>query len=164
MSTTQTLRRAAVPTLLLFTLWLLLSGHYTVLTTTLGLVSSMAVALLAVRLNVFHPRGLCLPIYWRTLTYLPWLLREIVKANIDVTRRILDPRLPISPRVVHLSAGQKTDLGVAIYANSITLTPGTLSIDVEFDDISVHALSANAAADLEKGEMNRRVCALEGKH
>ena len=71
--------------------------------------------------------------------------------------------MPISPTIVTVQASQETALGLVIHANSITLTPGTLSIDVEPGLIEVHALSAESIADLESGEMDRRVSRLEGQ-
>jgi multicomponent Na+:H+ antiporter subunit E len=98
----------------------------------------------------------------RALLYIPWLILEVVKSNIDVARRILDPRLPISPRVIEVQASQRRDIGRVIYANSITLTPGTVSIDTDGDRITVHALTEEAAAGLLTGEMDRRVTRFEG--
>ncbi len=98
----------------------------------------------------------------RLLLYAPWLVWEVVKANIDVARRILTPSLPISPRMIKVKAGQQSDLGRVIYANSITLTPGTVSVDVEDDTILVHALTKEAADGVETGEMDRKVTRLEG--
>ena len=98
-----------------------------------------------------------LSLYWL------WLLKAIVLANIDVCRRILTRDMPISPRVIKVRCTQKRDLGRVIYANSITLTPGTVSINVDRDIIEVHALTAQSAAALETGEMDRRVTLIEEK-
>ncbi|CAN0550260.1 unnamed protein product, partial [Laminaria digitata] len=99
----------------------------------------------------------------KVLLYWPWLVWEIVKANIDVTKRVLG-MAPISPTVVRIKATQKTDLGIVIFANSITLTPGTISLDVDEDGyILVHALSRDGTEGLEGGEMDRRVTDLEGR-
>ena len=95
------------------------------------------------------------------LTYAAWLAREVVLSALDVARRVLDPKLPIDPTVVHLPLDQTTDVGRTIYANSITLTPGTVSIDLGDDQVTVHALTRAGAEALEAGEMNRRVAALE---
>ena len=80
-----------------------------------------------------------------------------------VGRRALGPGLDISPTLLRVSASQKTDLGRVIYANSITLTPGTVSVDVEGGTILVHALSRDGAAALEEGEMDRRVTRMMGE-
>ena len=94
--------------------------------------------------------------------YAPWLAWAIVKANMDVTRRILSPSMPISPTLVEVPATQHNQLGQVIFANSITLTPGTVSVDVEDGIITVHALTREAADELATGEMDRRVTRLEG--
>jgi len=147
--------------IVLAVVWLVLSGHYTGLLLTLGAVSCLFVVYIARRMDVIdhesHPLhiGHVLPFYWL------WLGKEIVKANIDVTRRVLSPSLPISPVLFTVPADQRTDLGKVIYANSITLTPGTVSADVGKDFIQVHALTEEGAAAVRGGEMGRRVTALE---
>ena len=108
------------------------------------------------------PEGHPIHLTWRAVTYWPWLAWEIVKANIQVARIVVDPRLPIDPRVITVKAGQGDDLGWVTYANSITLTPGTVSIDVRGPTIEVHALTGDFAAGLESGEMDRRVTGMTG--
>jgi multicomponent Na+:H+ antiporter subunit E len=156
------LKYAAGLILALFTLWLLWSGHYTPLLLSLGVVSSVLVLSIAMRMKVVDQEIAALRLVPRSLLYVPWLLWEVVKANVDVARRILNPKLPINPRVIRVKTGQKQDLGRVIYANSITLTPGTVSIDTEGHTITVHALTKETAEGLETGEMDRRVTRLEG--
>ena len=84
-----------------------------------------------------------------------------MKANLDVMRRIVSPELPISPTIVRLPCTQHTDLGRVMYANSITLTPGTVSIDLDDEYVTVHALTREGAEALATGEMDTRVTALE---
>ena len=148
--------------IVLYALWLLLSGHYGLLLLGLGLLSTVFVVLIALRMDVvdhekqpFQLHAMAAFGYWL------WLGWEVIKSNVDVTRRILDPRLPIRPTVARLKTSQRTDLGRVIYANSITLTPGTVALNVEDDAIEVHALSREAVQALESGEMDRRVTALE---
>lgn len=143
-------------------LWLLLSGHYVPLLLSLGALSVAIVVIVALRMDVIDREGHPIHLTAKALLYWPWLLWEIVKANVDVTRRILAPRMPISPTVVRLRASQRSELGRVIYANSITLTPGTVSMDIERDTITVHALTREAAQALRSGEMDRRVRAFEG--
>lgn len=148
--------------LALLALWLMLSGMFVTLLIAFGIASSVLVVWIALRMDVVDHEGH--PIHIRTgrwLSYMLWLVWQIVLSNLDVTRRILSPSLPISPTVRRLRAGQRTDLGLVIYANSITLTPGTVTIDVEGGEVEVHALSREGIADLESGEMDRRVRALE---
>jgi multicomponent Na+:H+ antiporter subunit E len=150
--------------LTLYGLWLLLSGHYhDPVLLALGVLSVVAVASIARRMDVVDHEGHPIHLSLRTaLLYLPWLMWEIVKSNYDVARLILSPSMPISPTVIRLRASQKNDLGRVIYANSITLTPGTISIDVDDETIEVHALTREAAAALRGGEMDRRVTQLTG--
>ncbi len=149
--------------LVLFATWLLLSGHFTPFLTGLGAFSCVLVVAIAWRMNAVDREPVPVDLSWRVLTYWPWLLVEIVKSNIDVTRRILSPSLPISPTVVKLKALQRSELGKVIYANSITLTPGTVSIDVQRDEITVHAISEDGAAGLLAGAMNRKAAGVEGR-
>lgn len=140
--------------------WLLLSGHYEPLMLAFGAVSCAFALALARRLGVVDRESVPLHLWRRLPAYWLWLAAEIVKANLDVARRVLHPKLPIDPRVFEVRASQRTDLGRAIYANSITLTPGTISIDVREGSVLVHALTAEGQAALETGEMDARVAAL----
>jgi len=128
---------------------------------TLGLFSCVVVVIIAIRMDVVDHEAIPLHITFGILLYWPWLIWEIVKANVDVTKRVLG-FAPISPTMVKIKATQQTDLGLVIFANSITLTPGTISIDVEQGgQILVHAISREGTEELEGGEMDRRVTALE---
>lgn len=128
-----------------------------------GLSSCILAALITSKLQVVDSSERPLLIFARMIGYIPWIAWEIVKSNIDVARRIWQPNMPISPTIVTVKATQETALGLVIHANSITMTPGTLSIDVEPGEIEVHALSAESLADLYSGEMDRRVSKLEGR-
>ncbi len=145
-------------------LWLLLSGHYTFFLLTLGVASIVLVLVIALRMDVVDQEGHPVHLTFTALLDWPWLGWQIVKANIDVARRILAPGLPISPTVVKVKASQKSEVGKVMYANSITLTPGTISMRLEGDEIEVHALTREAAEELQQGEMDRRVSAVEGKN
>ena len=149
-------------TLFLFALWLLLSGHYTPLMLLLGGLSTLLVVFLALRADLIDRETHPVLLKPSILLYWLWLAREIIKSNLDVARRILTPGLPISPNVFIVRTTQQSDLGRVTYANSITLVPGTVAMDVDEDVITVHALTQEAAADLKRGEMNRRVCDVEG--
>ncbi len=144
-------------------LWLLLSGHYhDPLLLGLGVLSVAVVTAIAHRMDVVDREGHPIHLTARAVLYWPWLWWEIIRSNFDVARRILAPRMPISPTVVRLRASQKSELGRVIYANSITLTPGTVSIELEENIITVHALTREAAAALRAGDMDRRVTKFEG--
>jgi len=147
---------------MLAAVWLLLSGHYTPLLLVFGALSCAFVTYLAQRFDVVDHESHPLHMWWRLPGYWVWLLVEIIKSNIDVGRCIIHPSLPIDPRLFEVDASQKTDLGLVVFANSITLTPGTISVDVRKDKILVHALSAEGAENLRRGTMNSKVTALEG--
>jgi multicomponent Na+:H+ antiporter subunit E len=99
----------------------------------------------------------------RAAGYFPWLLKEIAAANWTVIRIVLSPRLNVDPVVLTVKASQHSDLGRVVYGNSITLTPGTLTVDVDGDQLTVHALTRAGAEQLEAGEMDLRVSRLEGQ-
>jgi multicomponent Na+:H+ antiporter subunit E len=144
-------------------LWLLLSGHYEPLLLGFGIASCILVVVISLRMDVVDHEGHPIHLGAKALTYIAWLLVEIAKSNIDVARRILDPRAPISPTRIRVKASQRSALGQTIYANSITLTPGTVSMAIEDGYIDVHALTAEGAAALAAGEMDRRVSAMVGE-
>lgn len=148
--------------LVLFTLWLLLSGHYTPLLLALGVVSCLISVYIARRMDVVDREGHPVHLSLRLFTYIPWLAWETLKSNIAVARLILNPRMPISPTVFKVRVSQTGDLGKVIYANSITLTPGTVSMSIDGDEILVHSITQEAEADLMSGEMDRRVTRMAG--
>jgi multicomponent Na+:H+ antiporter subunit E len=156
------LRHVINMTLFLFAVWLVLSGHYTALLLGLGALSVLFVVLLATRVELVDREVVLVLLKPRALLYWLWLGGEIIKSNIDVTLRILDPKLRISPNVIRVRATQRSDLGRVTYANSITLVPGTVAMSVEADEITVHALTRQVAADLQRGEMDRRITEMEG--
>jgi len=150
--------------LFLAVLWLLLSGHYTLLLISIGLLSVTLVVLIALRMDVVDHEGHPLHLNTKALViYWCWLLKEIFISNIYVCRLILSPAMPISPTVIALRSSQSSDLARVIFANSITLTPGTVTIDVDGDIIEVHAITEKTAASLLQGLMDRKVTALEGR-
>ena len=149
-------------TILLTVLWLLLSGHYTPFILSLGAASIALTLFISIRMDLLDYEGLPFHIALKTTTrYWPWLIKEIVVANIDVIKRILSPKLDISPTLFTVKTSEATDLGVVIYANSITLTPGTVSVDLSPGEILVHALSQDGADGVLNGEMDRRCADLE---
>lgn len=143
-------------------MWLLMSGHYdSGLLLSLGAASVVGVALLALRMRLTDGEGAPFHIVPGLFLYLPWLVAEVFKSNLAVARVILSPRLPIRPRVVDFHGHQQTDLGRFIYANSITLTPGTITLRLDAEGFRIHALTREALDGTEEGEMDRRVCRLE---
>lgn len=143
-------------------LWLLLSGIFTPLQLSFGVMSIAFTLWLTLRLGLLPRSNVRLRMALRSPGYIVWLAWEIVKSNLHTARVILSPSMPLQRQVEQLRPTQKSGLGVAVYANSITLTPGTLTLDAEAGELEVHALTDQVAADLRTGEMDRRVTRLEG--
>lgn len=151
---------------LLAAAWLLWSGYYQwpehKLILFFGACSVALVVYLEHRMRVLdqesHPYELAL----RPLVYLPWLAKEIVLSNLHVARKVLFDPTGINPRIIRVPTTQKTDLGRVIYANSITITPGTISLDLRDECIMVHALTQDTADGVLSGDMDAKVTKLEG--
>ncbi len=148
--------------LFLFVVWMLLSGHGEPLLVGLGIVSCVAIVLLAHRMDVIDHEGHPIHLGWRAPLFWLWLAWQVVLANLHVARRVLGLGPAISPMLFSVKASQRSELGKVIYANSITLTPGTISLRVTEDAIEVHALTRESADDLSDGAMDRRVSRMEG--
>jgi len=140
--------------------WLLWSGLYNPLLVSLGVLSSLLVLFLSNRMGFFERRVYSLHLIARLVPFWGWLGGQLIRSNLDVARVVLDPRLPISPTVIRLKAQPQGPVGQAILGNSITLTPGTVTLDDHEGDLLVHCLTREGADALLEGEMNRRVAAL----
>jgi multicomponent Na+:H+ antiporter subunit E len=143
-------------------LWFLLSGHTEPFLLWLGAGSCVFVVLIANRMDLIDREGHPIHLTWQAIVYFPWLMWEIIKANIDVAKVIIQPEMPIQPNVFRVKASQLDELGHAIYANSITLTPGTIALDLYEGVVEVHALTKAAQDGVESGEMDAKVVAMEG--
>lgn len=144
-------------------LWLLLSGYFKTQMLILGALSVLLVAYLSIRMRVLEHRAQ--PIYFmflRVVKYWGWLLWQIMLCNVEVTKRVWSRELDIKPTLRVVSATPDTEMGRVVYANSITLTPGTTTINfTPDDDILVHALHEDSVGELEEGEMAERVRYIE---
>lgn len=147
----------------LYLFWVAMSGYFTPFLLAAGAGCALAVLWLARRMDVVDSEGHPIHLGLRLGLYWAWLFKEIVKSAWDVTRIIVDPKLPISPTLIRVQPSQKTSVGLVLYANSITLTPGTITIEAEADGFLVHALTRAGADGLAEGEMDRRVTAHEGQ-
>ena len=148
----------------LFGLWLLLSGFYdSALLLGFGVASSLTCVYIAARMEVVDHESMPLQFRLGIFGYIFWLTREIGKANWAVTKVILSPRLSIQQRMIHVSATQSTDVGKVTFANSITLTPGTITVETDQDGFLVHALTDDAADHAALADMGARVSAVESR-
>jgi multicomponent Na+:H+ antiporter subunit E len=145
----------------LFGFWLLLSGHFTFLLVAAGIGSAIGVVWFARRMEVVDREGVPAEFWRAALSYWPWLGWEIVKAAWAVSKIILHPRLPISPTLVRFRPSQETSVGLVTHANSITLTPGTITVQASAQEFLVHGLTKAGAEACVASEMDRRVRHLE---
>ena len=141
--------------LVLAAVWLLWSGQTSPLMLGFGVFSCGLCTLVAARMQGDDFEKLPIGAWGRLVLYMPWLVWEIVKSNLHVARVVLSPGLPIQPKLVRVKASQKTAFGQVLYANSITATPGTISLDLRNDEILVHALTSDTAEGLD-GAMDEK--------
>lgn len=147
--------------LILLSLWLLMSGHYSILIITLGIISCAFCVYVAKRGNLIDEEGL--PIFFipRLSNYLIWLFKEILKSNLNTAKVIINGK--VEPETFTVKASQVTDVAKVTYANSITLTPGTVTTKMQKDVFEVHALNSDFGNDVRTNEMDKKVTWLEGK-
>ena len=140
----------------LVSLWLLLSGHTEALILGLGGASVALVLWLSRRMRLVDEEGVPFDSLHRALPYSLWLLVEIVKSNFAMLPVLLSKEPQIQPQLVKVPSGKSGSLGQVTYANSITMTPGTVTLAVEDEEITVHALTDATAEGLRTGDMGRR--------
>ena len=146
--------------IILLILWLLMSGHYTFLITTLGVLSCIFCVYLAKRAKLIDDEGLPLIFFPRLTNYLLWLFREIVNSNISTAKAIITGK--IDPEIFTVKVSQISEVGKVTYANSITLTPGTVTTQINKSIFEIHALNSDFGDDVRNGEMDKKVKWLEG--
>ena len=139
--------------------WILLSGEFKPYLLGAGAVCSLFTTWVCHRMRIVDAEGFPIersPYFFR---YNPWLLWQIALSNIDVAKRVWSPKLPIDPEMVEIPYDLRTSIGLVTYANSITLTPGTVTVEVneEKRTLLIHALTKEGVDDLRKGEMIEKV-------
>jgi len=143
--------------------WLANSSYYTFLMLSLGVASIGLVVYIAHRMDVIDHEAQPLHLTLKIPAYYAWLSKEIILANFLVVKHIWLGNKSISPVLETITASQKTEIGKVIYANSITLTPGTVTVNIDGNKFLVHALLSKSIEDLKTGEMDRRVTQLENQ-
>jgi multicomponent Na+:H+ antiporter subunit E len=141
---------------------LLLSGHFETKMLAFGAASVVLVVALAHRMDLIDAEGHPVHLSWKFPIYFIWLAWQVVVANFIVVREILRREINVTPRLIQVPTEQGDELHQVIYANSITLTPGTVTVRLQDNQIIVHALTRELAADLQTGTMGRRVRKLTG--
>ncbi len=145
---------------LLASAWLLWSGLFKPLLLGLGAFSCLLVAYLTHRMGDTDREQFSVHFNLRHLGYWAWLGKEVVRSSLEVARVVLNPRMPISPRIVEIKATARHPVDQVTLGNSITLTPGTIALGVSNGTLQVHTLTQEGADELMSGEMDRRIAAL----
>lgn len=142
-------------------IWLGNSGHYSGLLLSFGAVSILLVVWISRRMQVVDGESQPFHLSFRLLTYYIWLFRKIVESNIKVAACAWRGQAAISPVSARVPCNLQSDLSRVIYANSITLTPGTVTVSLDEGELLVHSLTESGLAELRTGEMEGRVARLE---
>ena len=144
---------------ILLLVWLLMSGHYTFLIISLGVISCLFCVYLTRRANILDNELLPVTFFPRIFQYITWLIKEIIVSNISTAKVILTNSE--NPEIFTVKCTQKTPEGKTTYANSITLTPGTVTTDIKNNILEVHALTSDFGDDVRSGDMDKKVTWLE---
>ena len=153
-----------ITTIAMFIFWILLSGEFTFILITSGVVASLIVAYLSH--DIFVGKADLKTETGRVfkfIVYIPWLLWEIILANVEIAYLVLSPKPLVDPQIVRFKNDLKTDLGIVTLAHSITLTPGTVTVDANREEFVIHAIWQKSAEGIISGEMQRKVKKIEGE-
>ena len=146
-----------------FILWVLLVGNADVSELIAGLIVSLIAAALAMeKANLMTGFRFTAKTPVHLVLYLAAFLEALIRANLDMARRVLSPRIPLNPDVIRVKTSLQSDLGKLVLANSITLTPGTLSVDIIDDEIVVHWIDCPEGIDRETA--TRKIAFVFEKH
>ncbi|HHV15887.1 MAG TPA: Na+/H+ antiporter subunit E [Gelria sp.] len=149
-------------TIIMFIFWVVLSWNFEPVFLSIGIICSLLVAYWSHDLLIGEPDfGLTVRRYLSLAKFVPWLLWQIILANLHVVYLTLNPKDLIEPIVIRFNPNLQTEMGVVILANSITLTPGTVTIMANKDEFIVHAITHRDAESLLQGEMQARVRDIE---
>ncbi|MGB7345929.1 MAG: Na+/H+ antiporter subunit E, partial [Pirellulaceae bacterium] len=139
-----------------FIVWLVLSEDFDRFHMGLGLMSALAVAWFNTERTPTRPTITAI----RFVLYIPWLIVQVVKSGIHLSKIILNPSLPISPQLIRFHTDIQNESGIVLLANSITLTPGTITLEVNGQEFVVHAIDAEAAKDITNSQFDQRIAAM----
>ena len=149
--------------ILLSAFWLLLSGYIQPLLLSFGAVSVILVLFVLKRMDEVDQERQEIGTGIRLIRYLPWLIGQIISSSIHVTKLIWSSPKELSPSLAKINAENVPAKRRALYANSITLTPGTLSVDLVDGEVTVHALRQSSIEALEKGIMEKKITGIWGE-
>ncbi len=153
-----------VTAIAMFSFWILLSGEFTFILITSGIVASLIVAYLSHDIFIGKPDiKVETRRVFKFIKYLPWLLWEILLANVEIAYLVLNPKPLVDPQLVRFKPDLKTDLGIVTLANSITLTPGTITVEANKEEFVIHGIRQKTVEGIIDGEMQRKVKEIEGE-
>ena len=140
--------------MVLFVFWVLLSASFEWIHLGLGLILSFAVAWSNAGHSSFVPK---FRLWSRMLLYLPWLFYKIVQSSLHLSKLILHPALPIAPQLISVESKLNHHAAVVLLGNSITLTPGTITAEVDRNKLIVHAIDKVSGEDFESKQMESKI-------
>ncbi len=153
-----------ITTIAMFSFWILLSGEFNFILITSGVVASLITAYLSH--DIFIGKADIkteVGRMFRFFRYLPWLLWQIILCNVEIAYLVLSPKPLVDPQLVRFKNDLKTDLGIVTLAHSITLTPGTVTVEANKEEFVIHAIWQKSAEGIIDGEMQRKVKGIEGE-
>ena len=145
--------------LILFLHWIIWSGMLDAFHLSLGVISCIIVTFMSHDF-LFKRKRFTATLFaegFRFFLYIPWLIYQIMLSNIHVAKLVLNPEMPINPKMIRYKSKLKKELSLATFANSITLTPGTITADIVDGEYYVHCLDQKVADDLMSGDMEKKV-------
>lgn len=155
--------------LYLFIFWLLITASLEPKFLIMGLVSTVVVAWMCMPIFMLHNQSHTKKYFMlgfspiKLLLYTIWLMKELVLANVDVAKAALKKDLPIEPKILYFQCHYDNPLALTVLANSITLTPGTITVNVSHKNVyTIHALTPGAAQGIMDGAMLKKVAELLG--
>jgi multicomponent Na+:H+ antiporter subunit E len=163
---------AVIEFLVLFVFWLILSGKYEWKYIIIGIFAAGLVTIMTSdflysgKNDIYSQQGnlfYVISCLWCWCAYIPWLVKEIVLASVHVAALVLNPKMPINPTLVRFKTQMKQEISLVTLANSITLTPGTITVDLKHNTYLVHALDPDSAGSLESGAMQNRIAHVFGE-
>lgn len=149
--------------LILSVFWLLLSGLYNPLLLSFGVVSVLVVLFVLKRMEGVDKKRQQVGTGLRLIRYIPWLIGQTLKSSIHVTKLICSSPNKVTPTLAKINISNVPPNKRVLYANSITLTPGTLCVDLKGDELTIHALQESSISELEKGSMENKITGIWGK-
>lgn len=149
---------------LLSVFWLLLSGYIQPLLLTFGAVSVAIVLVVLKRMDAVDQEPKHTGAGYQTIRYFMWLLGQIALSSVHVTKLIWGSSKQVSPALAKIPVANIPPQNRVLYANSITLTPGTLSVDLKNGEITVHALQESSIAELKQGQMEKKITDIWGEN